>query len=86
MKNNGFVQTCLMLAKGILHDRSLRRKMMSQLVIFLLVLVAIGSWVIDDWLRDGVVRFAFFWGVVGLYVLFLILMAVYDMLKVMRDE
>ncbi len=86
MKNNGYVNTCLMLAKGILYDRSLRRKMMTQLVIFLLVMVAIGGWVIDDWLRDGVVRFAIFWGLVCLYALFIILMAFYDMLKVMRGE
>lgn len=86
MKQNGYVSTCLMLAKGILHERSLRRKMMTQLVIFMLVLVAVGTWVIDDWLRDGVVRFSFFWGLVGMYVVFIILMAVYDILKVMRGE
>jgi hypothetical protein len=86
MKHNGFVNTCLMLAKGILHDRELRRKMMTQLVIFLLVIVTIGSWVIDDWLRDGVHRFVIFWGLICLYTLFIMLMAFYDMLKVMRDK
>jgi hypothetical protein len=86
MKKNGYISTCLMLAKGILYDRSLRRKMMTQLVIFLLVIVAIGSWVIDDWLRDGVIRFVIFWGLVSLYTLFIMLMAFYDMLKVMRGE
>lgn len=86
MKSNGYISTCLMLAKGILDDRSLRRKMMTQLVIFLLVLVAVGTWLVDDWLRDGVIRFVIFWGVVGIYVLFIMLMAVYDILKVMRDE
>lgn len=59
---------------------------MTQLVIFMLVLVGVGSYVIDDWLSDGVVRFTFFWGLVGMYVLFIILMAVYDILKVMRGE
>lgn len=86
MKSNGYISTCLMLAKGILDDRSLRRKMMTQLVIFLLVLVAVGTWLVDDWLRDGVIRFVIFWGVVGIYALFIMLMAVYDILKVMRDE
>lgn len=86
MKNNGYISTCLMLARGILHDRLLRRKMMGQLVTFLLVMVAIGNWVIDDWLSEGVVRFSIFWGLVGMYVLFIMLMAFYDMLKVMRGE
>jgi hypothetical protein len=75
-----------MLAKGILDDRVLRRKMMTQLMIFLLVLVAVGSLVIDNWLQDGVYRFIIFWGLVLLYTLFIILMAFYDMLKVMRDK
>ncbi len=86
MKKNGYIDTCLMLAKGILHDRSLRRKMMTQMLIFLLVIVAIGSWVIDDWLRDGVIRFVIFWGLISLYSLFIMLMAFYDMLKVMRGQ
>lgn len=89
MKNNGkigFATTCMMLARGILHDRTLRRKMMTQLLIFLLVLVAIGSFVIDDWIRGGVIRFAIFWGIVCLYTLFLMLMAFYDMLRTMRDK
>lgn len=60
--------------------------MMTQLVIFLLVIVAIGSWVIDEWLREGVIRFIIFWGVVCLYTLFIMLMAFYDMLKAMRGE
>ncbi len=86
MKKNGYIDTCLMLAKGILHDRSLRRKMMTQMVIFLLVIVAIGSWVIDDWLRDGAIKFIIFWGLVCLYLMFIMLMAFYDMLKVMRGQ
>jgi predicted MFS family arabinose efflux permease len=89
MKNKGkigFATTCMMLARGILYDRILRRKMITQLLIFLVVTVAIGSWVIDDWLRDGVIRFIIFWGVVCLYTLFMMLMAFYDMLKAMRGE
>ncbi len=59
---------------------------MTQLVIFLLIIVAIGSWVIGDWLRDEAIRFIIFWGLVSLYALFIMLMAFYDMLKVMRGE
>ena len=59
---------------------------MTQLLIFLLVVVAIGTWVIDGWLTKEVIRFSIFWGLVSMYVLFIVLMAIYDMLKVMRDE
>ncbi len=59
---------------------------MTQMLIFLLVIVAIGSWVVDDWLRDEVIRFVIFWGLISLYTLFIMLMAFYDMLKVMRGE
>lgn len=75
-----------MLAKGIIRDMTLRRKIVTQLVIFMLISVAIGNWVIDDWLRDGIIRFAIFWGFITLLVLFILLMAIYDFLKVMSGE
>jgi len=75
-----------MIARGILHDRVLRRKMITQLVIMLIVLVALGSWVIDDWLRDGMVRFAVFWSLIMFYTLFILLMAFYDILKAVKEE
>ena len=75
-----------MTAKGILSDMSLRRKITTQLVILMLILVAIGNWVIDDWLLDGIIRFIVFWGSITLLVLFILLMAVYDLLKVMGQN
>jgi len=84
MKDN-YVSNCMMIAKGILRDMTLRRKMVTQLVIFMLILVGIGNWIIDDWLKDGVIRFVIFWGGVTFLVLFILLMAVYDLLKVMKS-
>ena len=75
-----------MTAKGILSDMSLRRKITTQLVILMLILVAIGNWVIDDWLLDGIIRFIVFWGSITLLDLFILLMAVYDLLKVMGQN
>ncbi len=86
MKKNGFASNCMMLARGILADQLLRRKMMAQLVIFLLVICGIGGWVIDDWLRDSLVRFMIFWGFVFFYTLFIIMMACYDMLKTLTER
>ena len=84
MKDN-YLSNCMMIAKGILRDMTLRRKMVTQLVIFMLILVGIGNWIIDDWLKDGVIRFVIFWGGVTFLVLFILLMAVYDLLKVMKS-
>lgn len=86
MKDDNYISNCMMLAKGIIRDMTLRRKMTTQLVIFMLILVAVGHWVIDDWLQGGVIRFAVFWGGITLLVLFILLMAVYDLLKVMQDN
>ena len=86
MKENNYILNCIMTAKGILSDMSLRRKITTQLVILMLILVAIGNWVIDDWLLDGIIRFIVFWGSITLLVLFILLMAVYDLLKVMGQN
>lgn len=86
MKRESYFSRCRSLAKGILDDRVQRRSMVTQLLIIVLILVALGNWVITDWLSDGVIRFVVFWGLVTLLVLFILLMAVYDLLKVMRDE
>lgn len=60
--------------------------MTTRLLIFILIVVAIGNWVIGGWLTEGVIRFVVFWGFVTFFVLFILLMAVYDLLKVMRGE
>ena len=73
-------------AKGIVQDMSLRRKITTQLLIFTLIMVAVGNWVIDDWLRDGIIRFAIYWGGITFLVLFVLLMAMYDLLKVMSQS
>jgi len=65
-----------------LRTRSLRRKLMAAVLILLLVAIVLGTWVIDGWLSSSVARFSIFWGVVTLYTLLLLLLTVYDMLRV----
>ena len=85
MAKNGYINTCTTIARGILHDRALRRKMIIQLGVFMLLLVVVGTWVISDWLDDSVWRFGIFWGIVTVYVLLVLLLCLYDMLRSIKE-
>ena len=59
---------------------------MAAVLILLLVAIGLGTWVIDGWLSSSIARFGFFWGVVTLYALVLLMLCVYDMLRVKAGE
>lgn len=86
MKKNGGLSMIFMLARGVLHDRVLRRKMMGQLLLMLVILVALGAWGIDKWLEKSVLWFSIYWGLVMLYALLIILLCFYDMLAISSDN
>ncbi len=73
-------------ARGILHDRSARRKVMTRLLVLALALMACGLWVVDAWLMGSAVRFLLWWGACALVTTVTMLFAVYDMLAVVREE
>jgi len=77
---------CTGLARMILHSRELRRKMLFQLVMVLLVIVGLGAWPLADWLSSNVWLFLVWWGISMVYGLMIILLAIYDMLAVVREE
>ena len=77
---------CTGLARMILHSRELRRKMLFQLVMVLLVIVGLGAWPLADWLSSNVWLFLIWWGISMIYGLLVILLAIYDMLAVVREE
>lgn len=70
----------------ILHTREMRRKVLFQLVLVLLVLVCLGAWPLANWLGDNVWLFIIWWGASMLYGLMVILLAIYDMLAVVKEE
>ncbi len=74
------------IAKGILHDRRLRRKMLFQVLIALLLSVFIGNWVLDGWLANGLWRFILWWGGVAFLTLFILLFALYDAMRAVQEE
>jgi peptidoglycan biosynthesis protein MviN/MurJ (putative lipid II flippase) len=74
------------IARAILHDRTVRRKWLSQMLMLALGLMAVGLWGLAGWLQEEVLRFALWWGACGLITLFVMLFALYDMLTVFREE
>ena len=73
-------------AKSILHDRTLRRKAMARSLALLLAVFAIGLWAIDEWLAADLWRFILWWGGCAFLALFVVMFAVYDALRVIREE
>ena len=69
-----------------LRSRQTRRELMTRTLILLLVLFAVGVWPLDGWLMSGIWRFAIYWGATGFLCLFLILLTLYDVLAVVKEE
>ena len=63
----------------------MRRKALAISLIIDLALLAIGLWVIDDWLGEGVIRFLLWWGACGLVTIWLLLFALYDALMTIQE-
>jgi hypothetical protein len=74
------------LAKGMLHDRTTRRKLMARSLALLLAVFAIGLWGINEWLAADLWRFIIWWGGCGFLAIFVVLFALYDVMRVIREE
>lgn len=81
----GIVRHCVETSKMILHTRELRRKLGSRVLFVLIVLFALGVFVIGDWLEQSLWLFTIFWTLVFLLTSFLILIAFYDALRVTTE-
>lgn len=77
---------CMLLSRGILHTRALRRKFILQILIVLIVLFTLGVFVISDWLDANWNIFVIYWGVVFIITIFLMAMALYDALRALKEE
>lgn len=85
-KKASWAMVCAGLARMILHSREMRRKMLFQLVIVLLVIVCLGAWPLANWLASSVWLFLIWWGISMIYGLMVILLAIYDMMAVIKEE
>jgi len=83
---NGDWQADKAVARAILMDRGLRRRVLAVSLVLAVALLAIGLWVIDGWLEQAWWLFALWWGGCGLVTLWVLLFALYDALMAIRES
>lgn len=74
------------LARALLHDRAERRKWLFYLILVPLGMLAVGLWVIGDWIWESPWRVLLWWGGCALATCIVLLFALYDALAVIREE
>jgi hypothetical protein len=77
---------CKLIARAILHDRAERRKITGRMLLLALALMAGGLWVVDALLARNPWWFLLWWGVCALFTCGVLLLALYDVLAVWREE
>ncbi len=83
--NEGWTDSKL-LARAILRDRVARRKVIGRMLMFALLMMAAGLWLINGWLAQSVWYFLLWWAGCAGVVLLVMLFALYDALAVIREE
>jgi len=74
------------LARAILHDRAERRKWLFYMILVPLGMLAIGLWVIDEWIWANLWRVLLWWGACAVATGVVLIFALYDSLAVIREE
>jgi hypothetical protein len=74
------------IAEALLRDRGQRRSVLGACAFGMLGMLAFGMWGIDEWLKESILRFGLYWGVCGLWCLFVLLFALFDALATLKEE
>jgi hypothetical protein len=74
------------LAGAILHDRAERRKWLARMLVVPVAMLALGLWVLDDWIWQSPWRALAWWGACAAATLIMVIFALYDALAVIREE
>ncbi len=72
-------------SKAVLRDRNARRRFLAQLVIVVLTLFILGNWPLRDWVDASKIRFITWWGMTGFITIWMMLLALYDALRIRRE-
>lgn len=86
MRENNHWDDSKRIARGILHERHARRRVLGVLLVIALGMMAAGIWWLDSWLEARPVLFLYWWAVCGLLTCFVLLFAVYDALRAVKEE
>jgi hypothetical protein len=73
------------ISRGILHDRTERRKFILWVILGLLGMFALGNWPMAAWLEEVPVRFLVWWGAAAMLAVFLFLLGLYDFLATLKE-
>ena len=74
-------RTILLLTKGIIRDQRLRRSMMFWIMLVALVMLFLGSWLLNDkWAREHPWLYLFYWLICSWLTLTGVLLALLDIL------
>lgn len=78
--------SAILLAKSILSDRSVRRKWLGGCALILVLGFAAGTSVLSTWLSLSFWRFFLYWMALLGWALLVIVFALYDALRAVREE
>ena len=73
-------------ARSMLRNREQRRKIMARMLLVALGLMAGGLWLVGGWLAKNPWYFLVWWGVCALITCMTMVLALYDVLAVIREE
>lgn len=85
-QSSSIIAIATAIARVTLMDRSRRRKLISGILIGILVLFALGNWPLVKWLSSSLWLMIIWWGICTLLCLFLLMLALYDALSVVKEE
>ncbi len=74
------------LARGLLRDRAERRRILARILMAVLAIISAGLWLLDHWLAANIWRFLIWWGTCAALTCLMMLLALYDLLAVIREE
>ncbi|MGH8045770.1 MAG: hypothetical protein ACREKL_00870 [Chthoniobacterales bacterium] len=81
---NRFLNFCVAVSIGIMRDQFQRRRVMFILVLASLCMLAAGTFLLWNFFTTHPLAFALYWLACGWLLICVILLAVYDLLMVMR--
>ena len=76
----------ILVSKGILRDRHMRRTVLFWIVAAAICMVGVGALLLDGWLLTSPFLFLLYWGACAWLTLTSLLLALYDMLVLRGEE
>jgi len=75
----------LLITKGILRDRQMRRTVLFWIVVATLALLGVGALLLDAWLSQHIILFLLYWGACLWLTATSLLLALYDLLAIRAE-